>query len=523
MRILLTTLNAKYIHSNPALKYLYSVSVGSGFDIRLKEYTINQNKGMIFDEIVRLNPDLLCFSCYIWNIGEILEISRDLAKALPDMKILLGGPEVSFQRDKLMEAEPQVDFIIRGEGEIPFYKLCKEIFMGKGKIPTSCEVLKEIPSLTFRSDGGEIMESPGCDPVPLDMIPFPYRDLELEKDKIIYYESSRGCPYRCSYCLSSIDKSLRFRSIEKTERDLRYFLANGVKQVKFIDRTFNSDEERAYKLWSFLNENDNGVTNFHFEICPDIISERQMSLLKKIRPGQFQFEAGIQTTNRGSLEKIGRHVDKEKAFFNIKEIMSFSNIHMHLDLIAGLPLEDMKSFKKSFNEVYELKPHMLQLGFLKLLKGTRIYEESKEFSYVYRERAPYEVISSGWMSAEELVRLREMADIVDLYYNRSGYEKTLAFFCEYIYGDSFDFYRNFSDFYASHGYRENRHSKADLYRIFYQFAEEVLEGDALYEAERLLKYDIYQSMTFESAENFFKKGWTIDGKRQGKGVSSPNN
>ena len=359
MKILLTTLNAKYVHSNLALKYLTRVAEKTDLDVSTREFTINNEMGYIFTEILRNNYDMICFSCYIWNIEKIKELCETLKQADSSLIIALGGPEVSYDANHFLQENSWADMILRGEGEIPMADLSRELMATKSDF-------SQIRGITYRKNG-KIFENPDAPLPDMDEVPFPYKE-EPARDKVIYYESSRGCPYRCSYCLSSIEKTIRPRSLEKTLSELDYFIQRNVKQVKFIDRTFNFNEDRSYRIWEYLIKNDNGITNFHFEICGNLLTDRQIELLATARKGLFQFEIGIQSTNPDVLRAVNRRPVVDKLFSNICKVRDLGNIHLHVDLIAGLPFEDYKSFGKSFDDVYRLHAENLQLGFLKVLK-----------------------------------------------------------------------------------------------------------------------------------------------------------
>lgn len=498
MRILLTTLNSKYVHSNLALKYLYSVAEGSDLDIELWEFTINNDMNYIYTEIVRGGYDYVCFSCYIWNIEKIKALAADIKKACPQMKILLGGPEVSYETTLFMEENSWADYIIRGEGEYPFFQFCKELVLNENDF-------SKVSSLTYREDG-RILQTKDGPLLDMDTIPFPYERLPLEPDKVVYYESSRGCPYRCSYCLSSLEKTIRPLSLERARRDLGYFLYKKVKQVKFIDRTFNYDQDRAYEIWRYLIENDNGVTNFHFEICGELLNDRLFDLLSKARQGLFQFEIGIQSANPDALAAVDRKESIFSILHNTEKLLALGNIHIHVDLIAGLPFEDYKSFARSFNKVYELGADNLQLGFLKLLKGTKIRETATKYGYVYREIAPYEVVSNQSLSAVELVKLKMVETVLDLYANKGGFEMGLKYLLKSLGGDPFYFYEQLADFFFSKGYQHRSHKKEDLYRILLKFAESKDLGEG---AEIFLTEDLSRTMNFDAVKKFHKKGWEI--------------
>ena len=489
MKILLTTLNSKYVHMNLAIRYLYESAIEYQDEIQIKEFTINNDEDYIYTELVSGGHELVCFSCYIWNIEKILYIAENLKKAKPLVKIVLGGPEVSFDREALLAQYSFIDAVIIGEGELAFKKLCKNFLEGKKMEPNKRE-----------------------SPIAPELIPFPYKTLEIQKDKTLYYESSRGCPYRCSYCLSSIDNSIRALPVDRVRRELDFFLARNVKQVKFVDRTFNWNDDRCYDIINYLIENDNGVSNFHFEMCGELITPRLLDRLKDARPGQMQFEIGIQSTNKQTLEAINRIENFEKAKANIEKIISSGNIHVHLDLIAGLPFEDYESFKNSFNQVYAMKPDMLQLGFLKLLKGTGIREEAEIHRYLYRRKAPYEVISNKYISAEEIVRIKKVETVLDLYYNKGGFGRSLRELIKTNKEGSFFFYESFAEYYYHNGHQDRSHKKEDLYRILLGYAENEYsrvgdKGFTIEEIRELLLLDMKDTLNTEAVKKFERKGF----------------
>lgn len=503
MRVLLTTLNSKYVHSNLALKYLYHVAAMTDLDVDLTEFTINNDKSYIYTEILRGGYDLVCFSCYIWNIEQIKELGANLKKASPKMKILLGGPEVSHDTRQLMEEHPWIDFVIRGEGEYPFSQFCKELISQR-------YAFSYVEGLSYRK-GGEILENEDAPALDMEFIPFPYEKLPIAPDKVVYYEASRGCPYRCSYCLSSLDKVMRPLPIERVKRDLQFFLDENVKQVKFIDRTFNYDKKRTYELWKYLIDHDNGVTNFHFEICGEILDDMLFDLLKKARKELFQFEIGIQSTNGRALEAVDRRDNINEIWYNVKRLVAMDNIHIHVDLIAGLPYEDYESFGKSFNRVYALRADNLQLGFLKLLKGTRIRKEAEAHGFMYRDKAPYEVISNNYLSAVELIQLKMVEEVLDLFSNRGGFERTLSFLEKNVAAGPFDLFEQIADFYYAGGYQHRSHKKDALYRILMRFVEtrKGLSNKMVEEARGLLLEDLAATMNEDTVKKFHKKGWEI--------------
>lgn len=489
MKILLTTLNTKYVHMNLALRYLYESAYEFKDQIQIKEFTINNEEDYIYTELVCGGYDLVCFSCYIWNIEKILYLAENLKKAKPQIKIVLGGPEVSFDREELLEQYSFIDVIIIGEGEQAFKKLCKDFL-----------------------DGKQIENNKAEPPISPELIPFPYKTIEIQKDKTLYYESSRGCPYKCSYCLSSIDNSIRALPIDRVRRELDFFLGHQVKQVKFIDRTFNWNDDRCYDIINYLIENDNGVTNFHFEMCGELITQRLLERLEEVRPGQMQFEIGIQSTNKKTLEAINRTENFEKAKANIEKVISSHNIHVHLDLIAGLPTEDYETFKTSFNQVYAMNPDMLQLGFLKLLKGTSIRENAASYGYVYRRKAPYEVISNNYICAEEIAQIKRIETVLDLYYNKGGFTASLRELIKKNGKEPFDFYESLAGYYHQHGHQDRAHKKEDLYRILlgYAEAENSKINDKEFDAEEMkqfLRADMKETLNTEAVKKFERKGF----------------
>lgn len=503
MKILLTTLNSKYVHSNLALKYLYASAESCRRNIDIQEFTINNDDDYILTELIRKDYDLICFSCYIWNVEKTLYLAETLKKAKPDQKILFGGPEVSYDVVPFMSRYKFVDFVISGEGEGPFSELAESLISGNPG-------LERIRGLTYRVDG-KIYVNPQAPPLVFESVPFPYLNLVCEEDKIMYYESSRGCPFQCSYCLSSIERKVRTLPMERVRSDLSYFIYKQVKQVKFIDRTFNWDRRRCTEIMKYLINSDNGVTNFHFELCGDLVDEELIRLLSKARQGLFQFEIGVQSTHEKTLAACNRSSNFPKLAENVKRLKEAGNIHLHLDIIAGLPYEDYASFRNSFNDVYELKAHQLQLGFLKLIKGAPIRGQAEEHGYVYRSKAPYEIILNNYMTALDLVRLKKMENLLDLYYNRGGFHRTLDFCIDSLEMTPFDFYEEFADYYYLKGFQHKFHKKEDLYRIFLLYAgwkERFIPNikDTIHE---LLTLDMKETLNPDAVKKFERKGWEI--------------
>lgn len=434
MKFLLTAINAKYIHSNLAVYSLRAAALAAApasdkhepFSVELAEFTINHRTEEILRDIFLRKPDVLLFSCYIWNIVYVRELAENCKKIMPEVPVWLGGPEVSYDAEKFLRENPAADGILCGEGEETFRLLAECYAAGQA----DTEHLAEIPGLVFR----EPVESAARPirvnmpaPLPdLSALPFPYGELAEFENRIIYYESSRGCPFSCSYCLSSIEKSVRFRDIEKVCRELQFFLDRRVPQVKFVDRTFNCRKSHAMAVWSYILEHDNGITNFHFEIEAELLDEEELALLERMRPGLVQLEIGVQSANRETLKAVRRSTDLERLRSVVERIRDGKNIHQHLDLIAGLPFEDYESFGHSFDQVFALKPEQLQLGFLKVLKGAPMYEDARKYGIAYRSQPPYEVLFTPWLPFSDILRLKMIEEMVEIYYNSHQFGMTLG-------------------------------------------------------------------------------------------------
>ena len=481
MKILLAACNAKYIHSNPAVYDLKAYAAAYKDSVQIKEFTINQPKDEIMKEIYRSGADVVCFSCYIWNISFVRELIRDLKKILPDTVFWAGGPEVSFHAKNFLEDMPQVTGIMKGEGEETFLALAGYYLEGKGR-------LEEISGIVFRKEN-EIVDNGFREPVDLDRIPFIYENPENFENRIIYYESSRGCPFSCSYCLSSIDRKLRFRSLSLVKKELQFFLDHRVPQVKFVDRTFNCRHEHAMEIWKYILEHDNGVTNFHFEVSADLFREDELELIGRMRPGLIQLEIGVQSANPETLEAVHRKTDLEKLRRNVEKIRSFHSVHQHLDLIAGLPCEDYESFRRSFDFVYSMKPDQLQLGFLKVLKGSLMEEKAREYGITCKSLEPYEVLSTRWISYEEILKLKTVESMVEVYYNSGQFQYTLNWLTGF-WEDAFSFYEDLGRFYERKGYEELSHSRIRRYEILLEFLREKPEISVAEAAGRMV-YDLY--------------------------------
>ena len=481
MKILLAACNAKYIHSNLAVYDLKAYSSDYDKEVFLREYTINQPKDEILKDIYGSGADVVCFSCYIWNISFVRELIRDLTKILPETAFWAGGPEVSYDAEKILTEMPEVTGVLVGEGEKTFHDLLEYYIDGKGS-------LGEIRGIAYR-DGEEIRHNGWRELMNLSEIPFVYQHLEEFENRIIYYESSRGCPFSCSYCLSSIDKKLRFRDLELVKKELQFFLDHKVPQVKFVDRTFNCKHEHAMAIWKYILEHDNGVTNFHFEVSADLLRDEEMDLMAKMRPGLIQLEIGVQSTNPETIRAIHRHMDLDKLERCVDRVHSFRNIHQHLDLIAGLPYEDYDTFHRSFNDVYQMKPDQLQLGFLKVLKGSLMKEEAEKYGIVHKEKEPYEVLSTQWLPYGDVLKLKAVESMVEVYYNSGQFQHTLEYLVP-LAKDAFTFYESLGAFYEKKGYSEISHSRMRRYEILLEYLQEETDVSVEKASQKML-YDLY--------------------------------
>ena len=496
MKILLAACNAKYIHSNLAVYNLKSCSGEYSSRVVVKEYTINQIRDDILKDIYLEQPDVVCFSCYIWNISFVRELVPDLKKILPQVEFWAGGPEVSYDAVEFLKKNPAFFGVMVGEGEETFHELAGYYIERKP------ETLSGIRGVAFRDEnkGRDIVHTGWRELMDLSKVPFAYSNLTEFKNRIIYYESSRGCPFSCSYCLSSIDKKLRFRDIELVKKELQFFIDNKVPQVKFVDRTFNCKHDHAMEIWRYITENDNGITNFHFEISADLLRAEELALMKTMRPGLIQLEIGVQSTNPQTIKAIRRTMDFEKLKRIVEQIHSFGNIHQHLDLIAGLPYEGYDSFHKSFCDVYALRPEQFQLGFLKVLKGSYMMEMTGEYQILYKDREPYEVLSTAWMTYGEILRLKMVESMVEVYYNSGQFKNTLVFLEKYF-DDPFRMYEALGRFYEKKGYSEISHSRMRRYEILMEFAGEQKEipSEALSDVMLL---DLYLRENLKSRPSF---------------------
>lgn len=501
MKVVLVAINTKYIHSNLAVYSLKAYSE-SEFpnQMEIAEYTINQYTEDIIRDLYRKKPDILVFSCYIWNRRYIEEILPEMKKILPHIQMWLGGPEASYNAVEMLNTLQCVDGIMYGEGEKIFKNM---MYYWKGCIEEGENIsLEKINGIVYRNESEIITNSPEA-LMDMSEIPFVYEDMTLFENKIIYYESSRGCPFSCSYCLSSIDKKLRFRNIELVKKEIKFFLDNNIRQVKFVDRTFNCDKKRAMEIWNYIHENDNGITNFHFEISADLIDEQQIELLNKLRPGLAQFEIGVQTTNKDTIKAINRTMDLDKLRNVVKRINDGQNIHQHLDLIAGLPYEDYNSFVKSFNDVYKMEPEQLQLGFLKVLSGSPISKKTNEYGIVRGNMPPYEVLYTNWLSYDEVIHLKGIEEMVEVYYNSGQFNYTIKYL-QHFYDEPFELFDKMAAYYDDKGYFELKHSRLARYEILYDM---MLDNDMINHEQLsdVMLYDLYLRENIKSRPQFYKK------------------
>lgn len=464
-KILLSAVNAKFIHSSLAIRCLkkYCDTQIEGIDIA--EFSINDNINSILKKLYSFDADIYGFSCYIWNISMVLSLCSSLKKAKPEAVIILGGPEVSYDPGSLLSDNTSIDFVVAGEGEATLLDLLSCITADEYSLP-------DISGIAYREDSEIVINRPRPLIPILDMLPFPYDSFEDFENKIIYYETSRGCPFNCQYCLSSTIHGVRYLSMDRLQQDIESFVNAGIRQVKLVDRTFNCDIERSIEIMEYIIKL-NPATNFHFELAADLINNHFLETVKKAPEGMFQFEIGVQSTNPKTLSEIKRVMDFDKVSHNVARLMSFKNTHIHLDLIAGLPYEDMKSFEKSFNDVYALRPDMLQLGFLKLLKGSGIREGCGRYGMEHHDFPPYEVIKTDWLSFKELIELKDIEHLLELYYNSGRFRHTLDFLLQTVSAEPFDLYRRMTDYWNSRGHFSSSKSINELYIILKHFATDI--------------------------------------------------
>lgn len=482
MKLLLTTLNSKFTHSSLALRYIKAYLKKFGHEVDMEEYTINNTIDFIQGQIYKSHYDVVTFSCYIWNFEMTLEIAKNLKKLSPKLKIVFGGPEVSYDPAEIMKKYDFIDYIVFGEGEESFKELYEEIL-----IKDECKNKSKIKGITYReneliikNDDRDLIEN-------MDDIPFPYENLDGLENRILYYESTRGCPFNCQYCLSSTINGVRFLSIERTKEDLKFFIDNRVMQVKFVDRTFNANKKHALEIMKFCHENDNGYTNFHFEMTATLIDDETLAFMKTVRAGLFQLEVGVQSTNKNTISEIKRNIEFDKVKIVCEDIVSNQNTHLHLDLIAGLPYENLESFLMSIDDVIEIRPEKLQLGFLKLLKGSGLRNNMHKYGYIYNEKAPYEVMCNTYISYDEILLLKEIEELMESYYNSGYFKYTIEYLFKAFEKPSL-FFRGFAKYWDEEKINHVSHKSDALFTIIYEFAKhsEVCDLDLLAD---LLQFD----------------------------------
>lgn len=542
MKILLTAINAKYIHSNLAVYSLQAYAAAHGHKIERAEYTINNQLEDILEKIYCQKPDILLFSCYIWNVEYVKELVSEFHKLRPEVPIWVGGPEVSFETERFLKDNPAITGIMMGEGERTLTELCEYFeqceqdahslsqnrdearnetagagmeYEKKSGAFTELneEMLKKIDGISYRRSDGTVAIQPLRSLLPMDELPFCYANLKDFEHRIIYYESSRGCPFNCSYCLSSVDKKLRFRSLPLVYKELQFFIDAKVPQVKFVDRTFNCQHEHAMGIWKYIKEHDNGITNFHFEISADLLREDELELISDMRPGLIQLEIGVQSTNGDTIREIHRTMRLEEVYRAVNRVKAGKNIHQHLDLIAGLPFEDYQRFQQSFNDIYALHPQQLQLGFLKVLKGSYMYEHAQEYGLVYRSRPPYEVMASKWVSYDEMLEIRLVEEMLELHYN-SGQFLTYLAVLEWKYDSTFQMFLDMGHFYREHGYLDCSHSRVRRTEIVQEFAE-IVDPERRDIYREALIFDLYKIEKSKSRP-FWAKNVQQDKRQTGK-------
>lgn len=516
MKFLLVGINAKYIHSNPAVYSLRAYAKDrlnlENDTIEICEYTINQLIDEVLTDIYEKKADVVAFSTYIWNVEMVMKIARELKQLAPKTHIWLGGPEVSFNYRERLENNTFLTGIIIGEGEETYKELVKNYIDDLGS-------LENIKGLAYNAGEGVVVtEDREC--LDFSTIPFPYSNLTDFEDRIVYYETSRGCPFKCSYCLSSVEKSLRLRSMDLVKKELKFFIDNKVAQVKFIDRTFNCNRQRTIELLKFIKENDNGITNFHFEIAGDILTDEECEILNGLRTNLVQLEIGVQSTNPDTLEAINRKTDMNKLAWNIEKLISKDNIHIHLDLIAGLPFEDYKSFIKSFNDVYSFHPHELQLGFLKMLSGAPIGQRIEEDDIKYRQYPPYEVLATKYISFDEITELKKVEEVLEIYYNSRQFKNTIKWL-EGLEDNPFQMYRNIAAFYEKNGLFKFQSARSKRYDNLLAYVKENHPGmeeickeymtiDYYLREKAKSRPEFAGELAYDMAKDFYMKESNID-------------
>ena len=498
MKVLLAAVNAKYIHSNLAI---YSLKANSGIyesQIQLMEYSINQYPEEIFRDLYQQKADVICFSCYIWNIGIVEQVAGWISQIAPQTRIWLGGPEVSFDVKERLERCAFLEGVMFGEGEDTFREMMA-VWNGESEIA-------DVKGIGYRqkSSDGKICLNPPRDFVDMSRLNFVYTKPEDFKNKIIYYETSRGCPFQCSYCLSSVEKKVRFRDVELVKSELQQFIDWEIPQVKFVDRTFNCKREHSMEILKFIQAQDKGKTNFHFEVTADLLTEEELDFMATLRPGLIQLEIGVQSTCPETLKEIRRYVDFDKLSHIVRRIHAGNNIHQHLDLIAGLPYENLERFKQSFNDVYALQPEQFQLGFLKVLKGSYMREKAEDYGLVYRPEPPYEIMATKWLSYDDVLVLKGVEEMVEVYYNSRQFENSLEWL-EKKFDSAFEMYDSLARWYEAQGLNGFNHSRMARYDILLNFVKALFNIEETKIFTQILTYDLYLRENVKSRPNWASK------------------
>ena len=493
MKTILVAMNAKYIHSNLAVYSLRAYAKEYREEIEVAEYTINQYTNDILMDLYKRKPEMLCFSCYIWNLHHVENIVREMRKLMPHIPIWVGGPEVSYDAQDVLTRMPELTGVMFGEGEETFLELMQH-YHNEGK------ALHEIEGIAYRNREQQICVNAWRPVLDLSTVPFVYEDMSDFKNKIIYYESSRGCPFSCSYCLSSVDKCLRFRELELVKKELQFFIDEEVVQVKFVDRTFNCNHKHAMEIWRYLMEHDKGITNFHFEVAADLLNEEELQLIEQMRPGLIQLEIGVQSTNETTIREIRRSMKFSEVARTVQRINQKKNVHQHLDLIAGLPYEDLKSFKNSFNDVYSLCPEQLQVGFLKVLKGSYMQEQKEAYGLVHQSNPPYEVLFTKWLSYEDVLELKMIEEMVEVYYNSGQFGYTLRHLVKQF-ETPYEMYYQLGKYYERNHLHMMSHSRVKRYEILLDFIQEHL-AIGVQRYRELLIFDFYLREKAKSRPQF---------------------
>ncbi len=487
MNILLSTLNAKFIHSSLALRYLRSYAQASFPTIELVEYTINDVTLNIVADIYKREPDVVAFSCYIWNIRETLDVIRNLKKVCPDVPVILGGPEVTYDADFWMKKHPEIDVIAIGEGEQTFLELLQAY--QEAKVTGQPPRLRDVAGIAYRDQEHVRFSMPRAQIEEMDTIPSPYQDhLDELNNRVVYFEASRGCPFKCQYCLSSIEDGVRYFSLERVKEDLLRLINHGVKTIKFVDRTFNINKKYALEIFQFLIDNHNG-TVFQFEITADILRADVLDFLtENAPPGVFRFEIGVQSTNDETNRLVQRIQRFDRLSRTVTQIKNSGKIDQHLDLIAGLPEEDYQSFRKTFNDVFALRPEELQLGFLKMLRGTGVRARAKDHGYVFMDESPYEILGNNILSFGDMQKIKRVEDVLEKYWNAHRMDHTLEWLLEHVFESPFDFFQSFGDYWESKGWSRIGHQLEDLFTRLQSFLQ-TQQVEKLEHVISLMKFD----------------------------------